>query len=206
MNILNKIISHKKNEIKILKSNCTINDLQSTRLFKKRVVSLKNNLKSSKSGIIADTKKSPSKNIINDNLSIEYVIDGYKNAKVSGISVLLTPIFGGSKQDLKISKEIFSGPVLRKDFIIDEFQIIESKSLGADVILLIASALTKKEIKNLSKLAKKLNLEVLVEIHCEKELDKALCQYVDLIGVNNRDLKTFKTDINISKIFQKNTE
>ena len=205
MNILNKIISHKKNEIKILKSNCTINDLQSTGLFKKRVVSLKNNLKSSRSGIIAEHKrKSPSKNIINDNLSIDYVIDGYKNAKVSGISVLTdSHFFGGSKQDLKISKEIFSGPVLRKDFIIDEFQIIESKSLGADVILLIASVLTKKEIKNLSKLAKKLNLEVLVEIHCEKELDKALCQYVDLIGVNNRDLKTFKTDINISKNISK---
>ena len=75
--------------------------------------------------------------------------------------------FGGSKQDLKISKKFFRS-VLRKDFIIDEFQVIESKSLGADVILLIASALTKKEIKNLSKLAKKLNLEVLVEIHCEK--------------------------------------
>ena len=106
MNILNKIISHKKKEIKILKSNCTINDLQSTRLFKKHVVSLKNNLKSSRSGIIAEHKrKSPSKNIINDNLSIEYVIDGYKNAKVSGISVLTdSHFFGGSKQDLKISK------------------------------------------------------------------------------------------------------
>ena len=75
--------------------------------------------------------------------------------------------------------------------------------MGADVILLIASALTKKEIKNLSKLAKELSLEVLVEIHCEKELDKAFCQYVDLIGVNNRDLKTFKTDINISKNISK---
>ena len=152
MNILNKIIRYKKNEIKILKSNCTINDLQSTKLFKKHAVSLKNNLKSSKSGIIAEHKrKSPSKNIINDNLSIEYVIDGYKNAKVSGISVLTdSHFFGGSKQDLKISKEIFSGPVLRKDFIIDEFQIIESKSLGADVILLIASAIFGFKVMEIS--------------------------------------------------------
>ena len=205
MNILNKIIKHKKNEINILKSNYTINDLQSTKLFEKLTVSLKKKLKSSKSGIIAEHKrKSPSKNIINDYLYVEDVINGYKKAKVSGISVLTDyHFFGGSNQDLKISKEIFSGPVLRKDFIIDEFQIIESKSLGADVVLLIASILSKKEINNLSKLAKELNLEVLVEIHCERELDKALCQYVDLIGVNNRDLKTFKTDINISKNISK---
>ena len=205
MNILNKIIKYKKNEINILKSNYTINDLQSTKLFEKLTVSLKKNLKSSKSGIIAEHKrKSPSKNIINDYLSVEDVINGYKKAKVSGISILTDyHFFGGSNQDLKISKEIFSGPVLRKDFIIDEFQIIESKSLGADVVLLIASILSKKEINNLSKLAKELNLEVLVEIHCERELDKALCQYVDLIGVNNRDLKTFKTDINISKNISK---
>lgn len=205
MNILNKIIKYKKNEINILKSNYTINDLQSTKLFEKLTFSLKKNLKSSKSGIIAEHKrKSPSKNIINDYLSVEDVINGYKKAKVSGISVLTDyHFFGGSNQDLKISKEIFSGPVLRKDFIIDEFQIIESKSLGADVVLLIASILSKKEINNLSKLAKELNLEVLVEIHCERELDKALCQHVDLIGVNNRDLKTFKTDINISKNISK---
>ena len=205
MNILNKIIKYKKNEINILKSNYTIKYLQSTKLFEKLTVSLKNNLKSSKSGIIAEHKiKSPSKNIINDYLSIEDVINGYKNAKVSGISVLTdSHFFAGSKQDLKISKEIFSGPVLRKDFLIDEFQIIESKSLGADVVLLIASVLSKKEINNFSKLAKELNLEVLVEIHSEGELDKALCQYVDMIGVNNRDLKTFKIDINISKNISK---
>jgi len=103
----------------------------------------------------------------------------------------------------KIAREIFEGPILRKDFILDEFQIVESKSLGADVILLIASVLSKQEIFKLSKLANELRLEVLAEIHNENELEKVMNPYIDLIGVNNRDLKIFKTDINISKNISK---
>ena len=201
MNILNKIIRHKKNEIDYLKHNYSISQLESTSFFEKETISLKSKLISSNSGIIAEHKrKSPSKDIINNNLKIQDVIHGYQHAGVCGISVLTDlDFFGGTNDDLKITREIFEGPILRKEFILDEFQIIESKSLGADVILLIASVLTKQEIFKLSKLAKELNLEVLAEVHNENELDKVLNPYIDLIGVNNRDLKIFKTDINISK-------
>ena len=205
MNILNKIIRHKKNEIDYLKLNYSISQLESSSFFERETISLKSKLISSNSGIIAEHKrKSPSKDIINNNLKIQDVINGYQHAGVCGISVLTDlDFFGGTNDDLKITREIFEGPILRKEFILDEFQIIESKSLGADVILLIASVLTKQEIFKLSKLAKELNLEVLAEVHNENEFDKVLNPYIDLIGVNNRDLKIFKTDINISKNISK---
>ena len=205
MNILNKIIRHKKNEIDYLKFNYSISQLESSSFFERDTISLKSKLISSNSGIIAEHKrKSPSKDIINNKLKIQEVISGYQHAGVCGISVLTDlDFFGGTNDDLKITREIFEGPILRKEFILDEFQIIESKSLGADVILLIASVLTKQEIFKLSKLAKELNLEVLAEVHNENELDKVLNPYIDLIGVNNRDLKIFKTDINIQKHLKK---
>ena len=128
-------------------------------------------------------RKSPSKDIINNKLKIQEVISGYQDAGVCGISVLTDfDFFGGINDDLKIAREIFEGPILRKDFILDEFQIVESKSLGADVILLIASVLSKQEIFKLSKLANELRLEVLAEIHNENELEKVMNPYIDLIG------------------------
>ena len=205
MNVLNKIIRHKKNEISHLKLNYSTSQLESSLFFDRETISLKSKLKSSSSGIIAEHKrKSPSKDIINNELKIQEVISGYQDAGVCGISVLTdVDFFGGTNDDLKIAREIFEGPILRKDFILDEFQIVESKSLGADVILLIASVLSKQEIFKLSKLANELHLEVLAEIHNENELEKVMNPYIDLIGVNNRDLKIFKTDINISKNISK---
>ena len=184
MNILNKIIQHKKNEIDYLKLNYSISQLESSSFFERETISLKSKLISSNSGIIAEHKrKSPSKDIINNNLKIRDVIQGYQDAGVCGISVLTDlDFFGGTNDDLKITREIFEGPILRKEFILDEFQIIESKSLGADVILLIASVLTKQEIFKLSKLAKELNLEVLAEVHNENELDKVLNPYIDSVS------------------------
>lgn len=205
MNVLNKIIRHKKNEINFLKLNYSISQLESSLFFKRETISLKSKLISSSSGIIAEHKrKSPSKDVINNKLKIQEIIHGYQDAGVCGISVLTDfNFFGGTNDDLKITREIFEGPILRKEFILDEFQIIESKSLGADVILLIASVLSKQDIFKLSRLAKELNLEVLAEIHNENELDKVINPYIDLIGVNNRDLKIFKSDINISKNISK---
>ena len=205
MNVLNKIIRHKKNEINFLKLNCSISQLESSLFFKRETISLKSKLISSSSGIIAEHKrKSPSKDVINNKLKIQEIIHGYQDAGVCGISVLTDfNFFGGTNDDLKITREIFEGPILRKEFILDEFQIIESKSFGADVILLIASVLSKQDIFKLSRLAKELNLEVLAEIHNENELDKVINPYIDLIGVNNRDLKIFKSDINISKNISK---
>ncbi len=106
--------------------------------------------------------------------------------------------FGGNNKDFVSSRKELSIPMLRKDFIIDEFQLIESKSIGADVILLIASCLNDKEILKFSKLAKSLSLEVILEVHSEEELNYSLNPYVDIVGVNNRNLNNFTTDINNS--------
>ena len=206
MTILEKIISSKIKELKILKSLNTTKDLENKELFEKQTFSLKNRLELSRHGIIAEHKrKSPSKSVINDNIKLEGVIKGYHKANVCGISILTDKTyFGGSLKDLQKARTMTSIPLLRKEFIIDEYQIIEAKANGADIILLIAACLDNTQIKNLSKLAKSIGLEVLIEIHDEKELEKCLIQSIDIIGVNNRNLKTFdvdlKTSINLSSL------
>ena len=197
MTILEKIISSKTKELKILKSLNSIKDLENKKLFEKQTFSLKERLELSRHGIIAEHKrKSPSKSIINDNIKLKNVIKGYDKANVCGISVLTDhTYFGGSLKDLQEARTMTSVPILRKEFIIDEYQIIEAKANGADIILLIAACLNETEIKKLSKLAKSIGLEVLIEIHNEKELEKCLIQSIDIIGVNNRNLKTMKTDL-----------
>ena len=105
--------------------------------------------------------------------------------------------FGGSNKDITSVRSLINIPILRKDFMIDEYQIIESKSLGADIILLIAACLSEEEVKNLSRFAKSFNLQVILEVHSEEELPY-LCDSIDIVGVNNRNLKKFKTDINSS--------
>ncbi len=209
MTILEKIISTKTKELEILKSLNSIKDLENKKLFKKQTFSLKERLELSRHGIIAEHKrKSPSKSIINDNIKLKNVIKGYHKANVCGISVLTDhTYFGGSLKDLQEARTLTSIPILRKEFIIDEYQIIEAKANGADIILLIAACLSETEIKKLSKLAKSIGLEVLIEIHNEKELEKCLIQSIDIIGVNNRNLKTFevdlKTSINLSGLIPK---
>jgi indole-3-glycerol phosphate synthase len=112
-----------------------------------------------------------------------------------GISVLTDEeYFGGSNADIVKAREIVDIPLLRKDFIIDEYQVVEARSIGADVILLIAACLTPVEVKRLAGLAKNLGLEVLLELHAEEELGH-ICDGIELVGINNRDLKTFKVDI-----------
>ena len=148
-------------------------------------------------GIIAEHKrKSPSKSIINDKTALPEVVKGYEIAGASAISVLTdTFFFGGSLDDLLLARKTVSLPILRKEFIVDPYQIFEAKAYGADAILLIAASLSKQEISAFSILAKELHLEVLVEIHGEEELEKALHPSVDMIGVNNRNLKTFEVSI-----------
>ena len=154
-----------------------------------------------KSGIIAEIKRrSPSKGDINPNVSVERTSVGYMQAGASALSILTdNKFFGGTNEDLMIARKLNSGPILRKDFVVDEYQIIEAKSIGADAILLIAAALEPKEITALAKFAHSFHLEILLEVHNEKELQDNLQAEVDLIGVNNRNLKTFATDIEISK-------
>ena len=201
MSILDQIIETKKIEIELSKKNNSFSNLEKLPGFSRPTNSLCKNLLNSDFGIIAEHKrKSPSKSVINEKCLINKVIEGYSSAGVSGISILTDQkYFGGSIDDLVISRKNTTLPILRKEFIIDEYQIIEAKAIGADAILLIASCLKKETIKNLSKCAKKLDLEVLVEIHNLNELNNCLMDSVDIIGVNNRNLKTFVVDIQTSK-------
>ena len=201
MTILDQIVKDKKAEIALKKSTVPLRQLEQSALFERDTFSLKDRLAQSNSGIIAEHKRrSPSKSVINHSLSVQDVASGYENAQVSGMSVLTDgKYFGGSLDDLIIARASCNLPLLRKDFTIDPYQIIEAKAYGADVILLIASILSKSEIKQYSALAKDLELEVLLEVHNEEELNKSLVETVDMIGVNNRNLKTFEVDLNISK-------
>ena len=201
MNILEKIVADKLIEVELRKKLIPIEQLEQSVLFDKTPISLVNRLKSSSTGIIAEHKRrSPSKSVINQNLNVFDVAKGYEKAGVCGMSVLTDgKYFGGSLDDLLTARASCKLPLLRKEFIIDPYQIIEAKAYGADVILLIAAILSKEELKAYSELAKSLELEVLLEIHNDKELNKSLHETVDMIGVNNRDLKTFEVSLETSK-------
>jgi indole-3-glycerol phosphate synthase len=197
MTILDEIVAYKRNEVEKRKAVSSTNLLEKSNYFGNKPYSLREALlKSDASGIIAEFKrKSPSKGMINDGASVEHVTKGYVKAGASALSVLTDEkFFGGSDNDLSIARKSNSCPVLRKDFIVDEYQILEAKSLGADVILLIAACLTKSEVIRFSSLAKSLQLEILLELHEEKEIDSIIGE-VDLIGINNRNLKNFKVDL-----------
>ncbi len=202
MNILDEIIKDKYKEVEERKSLYPVKLLEQSIYFQSPVVSLKKYVqREDKSGIIAEIKrKSPSKGIINAHVSVERTSIGYMQAGASALSVLTdSKYFGGSKEDLMIARKFNFCPILRKDFVVDEYQIIEAKSMGADAILLIAAALEPTKLASLAAVARSLNLEILMEIHNEVELKDNLNADVDLIGVNNRDLKTFKTELEISK-------
>jgi len=202
MQVLEKIITAKKAEIINQKKVFSLEKLQKMPLFNRETVSLKERLlDSGSSGIIAEFKqKSPSKGIINELAKVEVVTKGYAGAGVAGLSVLTDyEFFGGTLANLLKARETNPGiPVLRKDFIIDPYQIYEAKAYGADVILLIAACLGKTQLHGLALLAKQLGLEVLVEVHNEEELEK-ISPAADLAGVNNRNLKTFKVGIETSE-------
>ncbi len=201
MNILDKITADKRKEVDLKKSIIPIKQLEQSVLFERQAISLTERLKNSASGIIAEHKRrSPSKAIINQNLNVQDVAKGYENAGVCGMSVLTDgKYFGGSLDDLLIARASCNIPVLRKEFIIDEYQIIEAKAHGADVILLIAAILSQKEIKQYSELAKQLQLDVLLEVHNEEELHKSIMPSIDMLGINNRNLKTFDVSLQTSK-------
>lgn len=200
MNILEKIVATKKQEIAFSKSKNPISNLEKSDFFDRQTVSLKSNiLKPESTGIIAEFKrKSPSKGIINDSANVEDVVGQYEMAGVAGASVLTdNEYFGGSYEDLISARNKVAIPLLRKDFMVDDYQFFEAKSWGADVILLIASILSPKEVLHFTNLAKSLGLEVLLELHDESELDH-VNELVDMVGINNRNLKTFEVDIDQS--------
>ena len=200
MNILEKIVVTKKQEIALSKAKIPIQLLEKSDFFDRQTVSLKSNiLKPESTGIIAEFKrKSPSKGIINDSANVEDVVRQYEMAGVEGASVLTdNEYFGGSYEDLISARNKVAIPLLRKDFMVDDYQFFEAKSWGADVILLIASILSPKEVLHFTNLAKSLGLEVLLELHDERELDH-VNELVDMVGINNRNLKTFEVDIDQS--------
>ncbi|MDQ8014320.1 MAG: indole-3-glycerol phosphate synthase TrpC [Flavobacterium nitrogenifigens] len=201
MNILDKIIIDKKREVVLKKSIIPVSQLEVSVFFGKQTISLSQKLKESNSGIIAEHKRrSPSKSIINNNFTVEEVVKGYESAGACGISVLTDgKYFGGSLDDLLLTRASVNIPLLRKEFIVDEYQILEAKAHGADLILLIAAVLTREEIKSLSEFAKGLDLEVLLEVHNQEELEKSIMPTLDMIGVNNRNLKTFEVSLDFSK-------
>jgi indole-3-glycerol phosphate synthase len=175
--------------------------MEKGRLFKRETVSLSEFLlDTNRTGIIAEFKrKSPSKGVINSSSSVVEVACGYFREGACGVSVLTDhKFFGGSPFDLMNAREKSSFPILRKDFILDEYQVIESKAIGADAILLIAAVLEKQEVLNLSRLAHSLGLEILLEVHEQNELDK-VNQYTNIIGINNRNLRTFEVNTDISE-------
>jgi len=199
MNILDTIIAKKRVEVEERKRSKPVAELKNGPFFKNEVLDFKKYLsRDDKTGIIAEFKKrSPSKGIINNSSSVVEVTTAYAKYGASGISILTDEeFFGGSLNDL-LEGTVNVVPLLRKDFIIDEYQLVESKAFGAEVILLIAACLSTNEVKSLAAFAKNLGLNVLLEIHNEDELEH-ICDDVDVVGVNNRDLKTFSVDINRS--------
>lgn len=197
MNILDTIIERKKIEVAHQKKEVTISELERGPFYTAETFSLKQFLlDESKTGIIAEYKrKSPSKGVINDTATVEEVTSAYAEYGASGISVLTdADFFGGSLADLQKAAIINKLPLLRKDFMIDEYQVHEARAYGASVILLIAACLSTGQVKTLAAAAKNLGLEVLLEVHNEEELGH-ICDEVDLVGVNNRNLKTFEVSL-----------
>lgn len=199
MNILDKIIQDKYKEVTEKKSLIPMAAYEQMPLFADDRRSLQNSLlQEGSTGIIAEFKRrSPSKGIINANADVASVTAAY-NQHAAGISVLTDePYFGGMNKDLIAARKNTSIPLLRKDFIVDEYQLYEARAIGADVVLLIAACLTTQQVKQLAQKAKQLQLEVLLEVHNDEELNH-ICNDITMVGVNNRNLKTFLVDINTS--------
>lgn len=201
MTILDKIIEKKKIEVAEAKQRVSLEELERYPLFDRTCYSLKKSvLDPERTGIIAEYKRaSPSKGLINGTSTVQEVVRSYQDAGASAISVLTdSDFFQGSLSDLEAARAVLQIPLLRKEFIIDVYQIAEAKAYGADIILLIAACLDSEEIETYADYAKSLGLNVLLEVHNEEELQRSLFESIDAIGVNNRNLKDFVVDLNHS--------
>ena len=196
MNILEQIIADKRVEVEQRRKEKTVAELQQSVFYSRKTYSLKESLlEKGSSGMIAEFKRrSPSKGWIFPDAEINEVAGSYFQNGAAALSILTDEkYFGGISADLMRARNL-NIPILRKDFIIDTYQIEEAKSIGADVILLIAACLSANEVKELAAYAKKLDLEVLLELHTEEELGH-ICEETELVGINNRNLKTFEVDV-----------
>ncbi len=197
MNILDRILADKRSEVALRKGIVPLPQLESSELFLRPVNSLRASVAAHpEGGVIAEFKRrSPSKGMINDRASVREVVMGYARAGAAAISVLTDgPYFGGSADDLREARAAVDIPILRKDFIVDEYQLFEARAMGADAVLLIAAALDRETCSALADRAADLGLETLLELHGEEELDYYQ-ENVSLVGINNRDLKTFTVDL-----------
>ncbi|GAB4045686.1 indole-3-glycerol phosphate synthase TrpC [Spirosoma litoris] len=202
MTILDEIIAQKRIEVAQRKEATPVSVLEQMPNFNRICLSSRDAVQDLHStGIIAEFKrKSPSKGIINDKADVAETTQGYVRAGAAVLSVLTDePFFGGTPADLQAARLANPNtPILRKDFVVDRYQLLEAKAWGADLVLLIATCLTPEEVAELSLQAHDLSMQVLLEVHDEEELDRSLNPNIDLVGVNNRNLKTFKTSVDTS--------
>ena len=201
MNILDKIVVRKQQEVADAKALISVKDLEQSIHFKRTPYSFKEFLLAEdRTGIIAEFKRrSPSKGLINGTADVAEVTQAYNNAGASALSVLTdVDFFGGKTDDILSARAANNIPILRKDFMIDEYQILEAKAWGADIILLIASILTPQQISGFGKFAQSLGLNVLLEVHNLEELERSVCPNLDAIGINNRNLGDFTVNIQTS--------
>lgn len=199
MNILDQIMRQKSVEVSAKKAAIPVEALKDFQFFQRSTVSAQEAL--AQGGIIAEHKrKSPSKPSIQPQSKAQDVVKLYDNGGAAVMSILTdTVFFGGSLDDLLIARNNTERPLLRKDFIFDPYQVYEAKAYGADLILLIAAVLSREQIETLTNLAHQLGLEVLLEVHSKVELEEKGTDVVDLLGVNHRDLKTFKVDLSLGE-------
>ncbi|SFG56779.1 indole-3-glycerol phosphate synthase TrpC [Pedobacter insulae] len=201
MNILDKIVIRKQEEVALAKQSISVQQLEASPNFDRTPLVFKDFiLAENRTGIISEFKRrSPSKGLINGTAEVETVTKAYNEAGASALSVLTdTDFFGGKAEDLIAARAVNQIPILRKDFMIDEYQILEAKAWGADLILLIASILTPQQIVQFGKFAQSLGLSVLLEVHDLEELERSICPNLDAIGVNNRNLGNFTVNIQTS--------
>lgn len=197
MSILAQIVEKKKEYLSYKKTNTSVDKLFDSKDYLRPTYSLSESIrKANSSGIIAEFKRrSPSKGDIFQGANAVEVTSGYQAGGASAVSILTDhDFFGGADEDLMHARKHLTIPILRKDFIIDDYQIHEARAIGADLVLLIASCLTVNQVKEYAHLAKSIGLEVLLELHDEDELNH-VCSHVDFVGINNRSLKTFGVNI-----------
>ncbi|MEO8795736.1 MAG: indole-3-glycerol phosphate synthase TrpC, partial [Daejeonella sp.] len=200
-NILDKIVDRKWLEIEAAKAEIAVSELEKSEYFPRACFSMRDFiLDENRKGIIAEFKRaSPSKGIINDHSTVQEVTQAYNHAGASALSVLTdVHFFSGQPADLVEARKVNEIPILRKDFMLDEYQILEAKAWGADIVLLIASILTPIQVQTMARFAKSLNMNVLLEVHNLEELKRSLCEELDAIGVNNRNLGTFEVNLDHS--------
>ncbi|SFP97325.1 indole-3-glycerol phosphate synthase TrpC [Hymenobacter arizonensis] len=200
--ILQTIVAHKRKEVATRRELVPVKLLETSLYFKSKPLSLRQYLlRENGSGLVAEFKrKSPSKGWINQYAPVERTTLGYMQAGAAALSILTdAEFFGGKNEDLSTARRFNFCPILRKDFVVDEYQILEAKSIGADAVLLIAAVLTPEEIKTLGSLARSFGMEVLLEVHDGDELARSIsADAVDLVGVNNRNLHDFSLSLDTS--------